>query len=234
MSPVSSKHRQMLINEDIKIGDEVQELLEIKDINHGLMANYWDRINAKITFHASTGARNVYDIVHPDLLTENDIILDPFDPAEIATGAHTDRPATREIRGETDKSWTRKIGESGRGDALGVGSCTDRPSVPKVAYYDQDRPGVALSNTSSPKNSFKKWMRGPPLPNGKKIPKILAGSRKNSHGNSFSDWWIYGMDKTGTFGDKLKIQGRHVGANFAEKPPPNSERNWKNALGFKR
>jgi hypothetical protein len=123
------------------------------------MADYWDRINAKITFHASTGDRNVYDIVHPDLLTENDINLDPSEPGE--TGNYTDRPATRGIEGELEKSDLRKIGESRWGDALGVGSCTDRPGVPKVAYYDKDRAGVVLSNRSSPKNSFKKWMRGP-------------------------------------------------------------------------
>jgi hypothetical protein len=123
------------------------------------MADYWDRINAKLTFHASTGDRNVYDIVHPDLLTENDINLDPSEPGE--TGNYTDRPTTRGIEGELEKSDIRKKGESRWGDALGVGSRTDRPGVPKVAYYDKDRAGVVLSNRSSPKNSFKKWMRGP-------------------------------------------------------------------------
>lgn len=118
------------------------------------MADYWDRINAKITFHASTGDRNVYDIVHPDLLAENDINLDPSEPGE--TGAYTDRPATRRIESELEISDIRRVGGSRRGDALGVESCTDRPGVPKVAYYDKDRAGVVLSNRSSPKNSFKK------------------------------------------------------------------------------
>lgn len=42
------------------------------------------------------------------------------------------------------------------------------------------------------------------------------------------------MDKTGTFGDKLKISGRHVGANFIDKHKLKSDRDWKDALGFKR